>query len=129
MSFPPLSCFRYTKYVYPYECHMKNLSSPAELQQAIDGNRREGRRAGYESYNMFPGVPPGRPQVPLPPTSLSLPQISPLPPGVRPPFNGNFPGNIASKYIKKTLFCGEEYYIFPLFKLCVFFFGENAGNA
>jgi len=93
---------QYTKYVYPYECHMKNLSSPSELQQAIDGNRREGRRAGYESYNMFPGIPgagvPPRPQVPLPPTSMpGLPQISPLPPGVRPPpFNGNFPGNMTS---------------------------------
>ena len=83
---------------------MKNLSSPTELQQAIDGNRREGRRAGYESYNMFTaGALPPRPQVPLPPTSIpGLPQLSPLPPGVggRPPFNGNFPGNIASKYFK-----------------------------
>lgn len=83
---------QYTKYVYPYECHMKNLSSPTELQQAIDGNRREGRRAGYESYNMFPGP---RPHIPLPPSSLPLPQISPLPPGFRPSFNGTgFPGNL-----------------------------------
>ena len=86
---------RYTKYVYPYECHMKNLSSPTELQAAIDGNRREGRRAGYESYNMFPGP---RPHIPLPPSSLPLPQISPIPPGFRPSFNGTgFPGNILSK--------------------------------
>ena len=81
--------------MYPYECHMKNLSSPTELQAAIDGNRREGRRAGYESYNMFPGP---RPHIPLPPSSLPLPQISPLPPGFRPSFNGTgFPGNILSK--------------------------------
>lgn len=75
---------------------MKNLSSPTELQAAIDGNRREGRRAGYESYNMFPGP---RPHIPLPPTSLQLPQISPIPPGFRPSFNGTgFPGNLLSKY-------------------------------
>ena len=74
---------------------MKNLSSPTELQAAIDGNRREGRRAGYESYNMFPGP---RPHIPLPPSSLPLPQISPIPPGFRPSFNGTgFPGNILSK--------------------------------
>ncbi|TRY67938.1 hypothetical protein TCAL_05348 [Tigriopus californicus] len=87
---------QYTKYLYPYECHMKNLSSPNELQQAIDGNRREGRRSGYDSYpHMFPGP---RPTMPLPPTSLSLPQISPLPPGMRPhSFNGTgFPGNISN---------------------------------
>ena len=75
---------------------MKNLSSPSELQAAIDGNRREGRRAGYESYNMFPGP---RPQIPLPPSSLPLPQISPLPPGFRPSFNGTgFPGSLLSKF-------------------------------
>lgn len=33
------------KYLYPYECEKKNLSTPAELQAAIDGNRREGRRS------------------------------------------------------------------------------------
>ena len=34
---------------------MVNLSSPTELQQAIDGNRREGRRTGYDSYpHLFP---------------------------------------------------------------------------
>ncbi len=45
------SIFRYTKYIYPYECHMKNLSSPSELQAAIDGNRREGRRTGEDQMN------------------------------------------------------------------------------
>lgn len=85
---------QYTKYLYPYECHMKNLSSPSELQAAIDGNRREGRRSGYDTYSMFPGP---RPQVPLPPSSLPMPQISPLPPGLRPSFNGaGFPGALIS---------------------------------
>ncbi len=41
---------RYTKYLYPYECRMKNLSSPTELQAAIDTNKREGRRAGYDTF-------------------------------------------------------------------------------
>lgn len=41
--------FRYMKYLYAYECEKKALSSPAELQAAIDGNRREGRRPSYSS--------------------------------------------------------------------------------
>lgn len=42
------------KYLYPYECEKLHLSSPQELQAAIDGNRREGRRAGY-GYDLSPG--------------------------------------------------------------------------
>jgi hypothetical protein len=38
------------KYLYPYECEKKNLSTPAELQSAIDGNRREGRRTSYGQF-------------------------------------------------------------------------------
>uniref|UniRef100_A0A8C9K6A1 AT-rich interactive domain-containing protein 3 n=1 Tax=Panthera tigris altaica TaxID=74533 RepID=A0A8C9K6A1_PANTA len=38
---------QYMKYLYAYECEKKALSSPAELQAAIDGNRREGRRPSY----------------------------------------------------------------------------------
>lgn len=37
------------KYLYPFECEKKRLSSPGELQAAIDSNRREGRRPGYTS--------------------------------------------------------------------------------
>ena len=37
--------YRYMKYLYPYECSKKKLSSPAELQAAIDGNRRDSRRS------------------------------------------------------------------------------------
>ena len=44
-SFP-----RYMKYLYPYECEKRRLSTPAELQAAIDGNRREGRRSSYGTY-------------------------------------------------------------------------------
>lgn len=39
------------KYLYPYECEKKNLSSPSELQAAIDGNRREGRRSSYGQFD------------------------------------------------------------------------------
>lgn len=39
------------KYLYPYECDQHHLSTPAELQAAIDGNRREGRRAGYNQFD------------------------------------------------------------------------------
>lgn len=45
----PLPPSRYMKYLYAYECEKKALSSPAELQAAIDGNRREGRRPSYSS--------------------------------------------------------------------------------
>uniref|UniRef100_A0A8C6UG45 AT-rich interactive domain-containing protein 3 n=1 Tax=Neogobius melanostomus TaxID=47308 RepID=A0A8C6UG45_9GOBI len=38
---------QYMKYLYPYECEKRSLSSPAELQAAIDSNRREGRRQSY----------------------------------------------------------------------------------
>lgn len=41
---------RYMKYLYPYECEKRRLSTPAELQAAIDGNRREGRRSSYGTY-------------------------------------------------------------------------------
>jgi hypothetical protein len=38
------------KYLYPYECEKRRLSTPSELQAAIDGNRREGRRSSYGTY-------------------------------------------------------------------------------
>ena len=38
------------KYLYPYECEKRRLSTPGELQAAIDGNRREGRRGSYGTY-------------------------------------------------------------------------------
>ncbi|XP_043536174.1 AT-rich interactive domain-containing protein 3A-like isoform X4 [Chiloscyllium plagiosum] len=40
---------QYMKYLYPYECEKQSLSSPTELQAAIDSNRREGRRPSYSS--------------------------------------------------------------------------------
>ncbi|VDP53546.1 unnamed protein product [Soboliphyme baturini] len=45
--------FRYMKYLYPYECEKKKLSSPSELQAAIDGNRREGRRNSFNPYSQM----------------------------------------------------------------------------
>lgn len=39
------------KYLYPYECEKRRLSTPQELQAAIDGNRREGRRSSYGQYD------------------------------------------------------------------------------
>ncbi|KXJ22676.1 Protein dead ringer-like [Exaiptasia diaphana] len=44
---------QYMKYLYPYECFKRKLSSPSELQSAIDGNRRDSRR----TYGTF-GTPP-----------------------------------------------------------------------
>ncbi|XP_041366177.1 protein dead ringer homolog isoform X2 [Gigantopelta aegis] len=45
---------QYMKYLYPYECEKLKMSSPQELQAAIDGNRREGRRSSY-GYDLSPG--------------------------------------------------------------------------
>ncbi|KAK9523285.1 hypothetical protein VZT92_019687 [Zoarces viviparus] len=50
---------QYMKYLYPYECEKRGLSSPGELQAAIDSNRREGRRQSYGSaiFNYSPVGP------------------------------------------------------------------------
>ncbi|NWI15989.1 ARI3A protein, partial [Crypturellus soui] len=63
---------QYMKYLYPYECEKRALSSPGELQAAIDSNRREGRRQSFGtalySYSPAAGAPAllGAPKVPLP---------------------------------------------------------------
>uniref|UniRef100_A0A8C9ES24 AT-rich interactive domain-containing protein 3 n=1 Tax=Pavo cristatus TaxID=9049 RepID=A0A8C9ES24_PAVCR len=62
---------QYMKYLYPYECEKRALSSPGELQAAIDSNRREGRRQtfGTALFNYSPtGTPTllGSPKMPLP---------------------------------------------------------------
>ncbi|KAM8802963.1 AT-rich interactive domain-containing protein 3C isoform 1-T1 [Rhynchonycteris naso] len=51
---------QYMKYLYPYECETRALSSPGELQAAIDSNRREGRRQAYTATPLFglAGPPP-----------------------------------------------------------------------
>ncbi|XP_067246771.1 AT-rich interactive domain-containing protein 3B [Chanodichthys erythropterus] len=53
---------QYMKYLYPYECERKALSSPSELQAAIDSNRREGRRPSYSNslfrFSPSPGSTP-----------------------------------------------------------------------
>ncbi|XP_069910786.1 AT-rich interactive domain-containing protein 3B isoform X2 [Oryctolagus cuniculus] len=62
---------QYMKYLYAYECEKKALSSPAELQAAIDGNRREGRRPSYSSplFGYSPSAAPaaGAPALLTPP--------------------------------------------------------------
>lgn len=64
MQFFSFLSFRYMKYLYPYECEKLKLSNPSELQAAIDGNRREGRRPSYGGYEftpvptMIPTTPP-----------------------------------------------------------------------
>ena len=46
------------KYLYDYECDKEGLSTKDELQQAIDGNRREGRRSSYGHYSEMVGATP-----------------------------------------------------------------------
>ncbi|OWA51632.1 Protein dead ringer-like protein [Hypsibius exemplaris] len=55
---------QYMKYLYPYECEKLHLSAPDELQSAIDGNKREGRRSGHH-YSTPP--PDGFPVSQAPP--------------------------------------------------------------
>ncbi|KAM9854517.1 AT-rich interactive domain-containing protein 3B-like [Aulostomus maculatus] len=64
---------QYMKYLYAFECEKKGLSSPGELQAAIDSNRREGRRPGYTSslYRYSPS-PSSAPH-----TLLSSPTMQP----------------------------------------------------
>nr|XP_046913032.1 protein dead ringer homolog [Dermatophagoides farinae] len=52
---------QYMKYLYPYECEKEKLSQPEELQMAIDGNRREGRRSSYGQYPDLTNSPPPQP--------------------------------------------------------------------
>ncbi|KAF5395071.1 hypothetical protein PHET_08247 [Paragonimus heterotremus] len=60
---------QYMKYLYPYECDTLGLSTPGELQAAIDGNRREARRSSYSfDYPMM--VPSSGSVRPLSPPSL-----------------------------------------------------------
>jgi len=95
---------QYTRYLYPYECKMKNLSKPSDLNLAVEGQRREGRR-GYDegpTPMLFPGPgggpgspfpyplpvpllrppgsePGGEPRLPmLPPSSLTSSSLNPL---------------------------------------------------
>ncbi|XP_052631525.1 AT-rich interactive domain-containing protein 3A-like [Harpia harpyja] len=74
---------QYMKYLYPYECEKQALSSPGELQAAIDSNRREGRRQAFGTalFNYLPAGTPtllGYPKIPLPALSISTHSCSQL---------------------------------------------------
>ncbi|XP_065454722.1 AT-rich interactive domain-containing protein 3C [Chrysemys picta bellii] len=67
---------QYMKYLYPYECEKRALSSPGELQAAIDSNRREGRRQSFGTalFSYSPvGTPAmlGSPKIPVPALAIS----------------------------------------------------------
>ncbi|XP_044876249.1 AT-rich interactive domain-containing protein 3C isoform X2 [Mauremys mutica] len=67
---------QYMKYLYPYECEKRALSSPGELQAAIDSNRREGRRQSFGTA-LFSYSPVGTPamlaspKIPVPALAIS----------------------------------------------------------
>ncbi|KAM4888024.1 AT-rich interactive domain-containing protein 3A [Thomomys bottae] len=67
---------QYMKYLYPYECERRGLSSPNELQAAIDSNRREGRRQSFGG-SLFAYSPGGAhsmlssPKIPVPSLGLA----------------------------------------------------------
>ncbi|XP_046970423.1 protein dead ringer-like isoform X2 [Vanessa cardui] len=85
---------QYMKYLYDYECEKKNLSTRSELDAAIEGNKREGRRASGQydaqaALAMLNRVPASLAQLTqhMQPLSLSLgggvagvPRLPPLPP-------------------------------------------------
>ncbi|XP_076588551.1 AT-rich interactive domain-containing protein 3A-like [Chaetodon auriga] len=57
---------QYMKYLYPFECEKKGLSSPGQLQAAINSNRREGRRPSYtNSLYRYSPSPSSAPHGPL----------------------------------------------------------------
>ncbi|NWI55210.1 ARI3A protein, partial [Calyptomena viridis] len=75
---------QYMKYLYPYECAKRALSSPGELQAAIDSNRREGRRQtfGTALFSYSPTNTPtllGTPRTPLSISTRSCGQLSQVP--------------------------------------------------
>ncbi|XP_047555953.1 AT-rich interactive domain-containing protein 3C isoform X2 [Lutra lutra] len=74
---------QYMKYLYPYECETQALSSPGELQAAIDSNRREGRRQAYTAaplYGLAGPTPRGTPgHLSVPGTAQLTPTPSPRP--------------------------------------------------
>ncbi|XP_075200041.1 AT-rich interactive domain-containing protein 3C [Anomaloglossus baeobatrachus] len=65
---------QYMKYLYPYECEKRGLSSPGELQAAIDSNRREGRRQSFGS-GLFSYSPVGTPNV-LTSPKMNMPTLA-----------------------------------------------------
>ncbi|XP_072450025.1 AT-rich interactive domain-containing protein 3A isoform X3 [Chiloscyllium punctatum] len=74
---------QYMKYLYPYECEKRGLSSPNELQVAIDSNRREGRRHGFGS-SLYSYSPSGTssvlssPKLQVPTLNLATTNGSPI---------------------------------------------------
>ncbi|XP_063268486.1 AT-rich interactive domain-containing protein 3B [Prinia subflava] len=72
---------QYMKYLYAYECEKKSLSSPAELQAAIDGNRREGRRPSYSSSLFGYAASPPAPAALLSPPKIRFPVLGVAPGG------------------------------------------------
>ena len=81
--------FRYTKYLYPLECKVNNLSNPNDLQSAIEGNKREGRTSSYGPYGGM-GMP--FQNSPLPPSLGGMPPFSMMNTPPRPMhMNGNRP--------------------------------------
>ncbi len=73
---------QYTKYLYPLEASQFNFSNTGDLQNAIDGNKREGRRLGpYEmggGFGRLPHSPTQSPPHPPHHPGLSGPMGDPL---------------------------------------------------
>ncbi|KAI5158334.1 At-Rich Interactive Domain-Containing Protein 3C [Manis pentadactyla] len=81
---------QYMKYLYPYECETRALSSPGELQAAIDSNRREGRRQAYNTSQLFDLARPSLRGTPGP--ALGPGSAPPAPPPCPRPAQGSASG-------------------------------------
>uniref|UniRef100_A0A8V5GFV6 AT-rich interactive domain-containing protein 3 n=1 Tax=Melopsittacus undulatus TaxID=13146 RepID=A0A8V5GFV6_MELUD len=102
---------QYMKYLYPYECEKRALSSPGELQAAIDSNRREGRRQtfGTALFNYSPVSTPtllGSPKLPLPALSISAHSCGQLGAHI-PPGTHLSPGMDTTPALREKLETGE----------------------
>ncbi|XP_053742697.1 AT-rich interactive domain-containing protein 3B-like [Synchiropus splendidus] len=89
---------QYMKYLYAFECDKKGLSSPGELQAAIDNNRREGRRPSYTNslYRYSPSPSSG------PHALLSSPTMPPTATG------NSDPNQMASPVLKRSKVSSDE---------------------
>ncbi|XP_034032139.1 AT-rich interactive domain-containing protein 3B-like [Thalassophryne amazonica] len=83
---------QYVKYLYAFECEKKGLSSPGELQVAIESNRREGRRPSYtNSLYHLSSSPSSAPHVVL--TSPKMQTTTPGHNGLNPSVSPNLKRN------------------------------------
>lgn len=91
---------QYVKYLYPYECEVAKLSSPQELQLAIESNKRDRRHSDTVDF-LSPQLPRGDLEQAISPAPrptgsnaqglqlITSPTVA-IPHGALPPYSGGF---------------------------------------